>query len=687
MQLFSTTEILQIHKNKPSKACLRAVDFLGQLAQKCGASVWVEPNFPHTANSFTGRGKIIGPSNNEMSPFDWAKGNANRILLIANTTEEIPELDQTDDIAAVVIQMEPWQSEATLWAQSGLATILGDPEREPLVPVGNYSSATIAYAGFAALSAVYCKLKRFNQFDTAQISGVAALAWANWKSIAAGQMGKILKREGKQAEWPAIVCKDGYISFIFHVMLWDNIVKMIGEERLKEERFSSFKGREENREAYMSIIREWAATKTKDEIKELFFEHGIPGAPIADINEVLKDPLFLYRNAFEEISEGEKVFQSPVAPHRIPRLEPSHISTQKVGSSKENLPLSGIRILDLGIITAGAGSSAVLADMGAEVLKIESATYADPFRRWAGSSDSPLFKFNNRNKYGVEVDLKTEEGKARFTALVKTADVVLENFRRGVLDRIGFSFDVLREINPTIVLASISGQGLDGPLATGPTFGSTLEANAGFSALSMYEDGLPYVTGRNGNYPDQTVCLYASAAIALAVQKSKTENCALHIDVSQRDVAMYMIGDVLEWVSQTGEADKAAIQKALIENSIHQFLATADNRWVMISANCLDDFRAVDELEGITNLNEVLTWAKSKRAEELIAILPPLGIGAAIDLDGKEVYEKTSVMEKEAFAKTPEGIFVKGFPFQLRKTPMKVWGESPAVGEHTNQFI
>jgi len=92
-----------------------------------------------------------------------------------------------------------------------------------------------------------------------------------------------------------------------------------------------------------------------------------------------------------------------------------------------------------------------------------------------------------------------------------------------VLDRMGFSYEVLKEHNPQILVASISGQGLDGPNSTASTFGSTLEANAGFASLSCYEDEVPYVTGRFGNYPDQTVSLYAGAAIALAAQRCKEE--------------------------------------------------------------------------------------------------------------------------------------------------------------------
>ena len=106
-------------------------------------------------------------------------------------------------------------------------------------------------------------------------------------------------------------------------------------------------------------------------------------------------------------------------------------------------PLHGIKVLDLGIITAGAATSAMLADLGADVIKLETKSRPDPFRAWAGArdEDSPFFRLNNRNKRGVDVDLKSESGRKVFLALAAEADVVVENFSRGVLERLGLGFE------------------------------------------------------------------------------------------------------------------------------------------------------------------------------------------------------------------------------------------------------
>src|SRR4029077_14232554 len=128
-----------------------------------------------------------------------------------------------------------------------------------------------------------------------------------------------------------------------------------------------------------------------------------------------------------------------------------------VGTRRMTRPLSGVRVLDLGLLTAGANTSAMLADLGADVLKIESGAYLDPFRVVGKPDDqegwwnrSPQFRFTNRNKRGLALNLKDAEGQRVIRELAMHCDVVVENFRRGVLDRAGLGYAALKAINPRI---------------------------------------------------------------------------------------------------------------------------------------------------------------------------------------------------------------------------------------------
>ena len=262
---------------------------------------------------------------------------------------------------------------------------------------------------FCALCALSTKLKRYQEPDVAVLDGAGVLAWVNWKAAATAELGGDLQREGENAEWPVLPCLDGYVALVFQERDWPAIVRMVGDTRLASEDFRSFRRRAANRDEYMSIIRSWAAKVSKKGLFELFAAHEIPAAPVMDEADLLEDPLLDHREAFVDATTTEgTACRSPRLAHRIVHVEGAGEVEQVAPDS--TLPLAGIRVLDLGIITAGAGVGGLLADLGAEVLKIESLSYPDPFRQWAGEAVSPLFKCNNRNKYGIAIDLKTDDG-------------------------------------------------------------------------------------------------------------------------------------------------------------------------------------------------------------------------------------------------------------------------------------
>jgi crotonobetainyl-CoA:carnitine CoA-transferase CaiB-like acyl-CoA transferase len=213
-------------------------------------------------------------------------------------------------------------------------------------------------------------------------------------------------------------------------------------------------------------------------------------------------------------------------------------------------PLAGVRVLDFGLLTAGANTSAMLADLGADVIKIESGAYLDPFRV-VGKPDnedgwwnrSPQFRFTNRNKRGLALNLKDPEGQRVIRDLAKHCDVVVENFRRGVLDRAGLGYANLKACNPGIVFAAISSQGDTGPERMNVSFGSTLDATSGIASLTGYEGEEPRISGMDVNYPDQIVSLFATGIVIAAVMEARRSGTGAFLDFSQREVASFTLGE------------------------------------------------------------------------------------------------------------------------------------------------
>ena len=689
MKLIHDLEVLQVCTSEDvSAAAINAADFCGRLAQDLGATVYLSKRFPGNRSSFYQYDKREATQSDLESALTWAKAGANRLLLVVGGEHPDRRLENTS-VPFVEIVMAPWHSEATLFAESGIAHLLGDPERAPICPAGNFAAGTIGYAAFCSMVGVHLKRERLGKSDSATVFGPSAMSWVNWKAAAGGVTGREMKREGNQGLWPTLKCKDGYAALVYNQKDWPNIIKMVDDERLADPKYADFTERSECADEWLGILRDWAKQHTKDELNTLFFDHAVPAAAVLTPADLLSDPLMQHRDAFEirELDSGEEQYLIKPS-HRLVQSIKNDAYPAEIPQAAGELPLSGLRILDLGIITAGAGTGALLADMGAEVLKVESKTYPDPFRFWAGSDDSPLFKFNNRNKFGLDIDLKTESGKAQFLALVAEADVVVENFRRGVIQRMGFGLEELREHNPRIVLASISGQGDSGPRSSHVTYGSTLEANSGMSSLMSYEDGVPYTSGYNLNYPDQTVCLYGAAAIALAAQEAQRSNTAIHIDISQRDTAAFIMGPALELVA-SGLDDRPESIKAALSNSVFDgMVLSSDAKWIAVHVPDWQRLAKADcELSVISSTAELNAWAGAHTTPEIEETLRAVNCGAQRCLNGKAMFDAETNKGSGIFARTSTNQLVKGFPFKFAQSEMTIHTESPAIGEHNEIFI
>ncbi len=146
-------------------------------------------------------------------------------------------------------------------------------------------------------------------------------------------------------------------------------------------------------------------------------------------------------------------------------------------------PLQGIRVLDMGTFITGPASAMLLADLGAEVIKVEMPGTGDPFRAFKGDLYSPHFQTYNRNKKSIELNTKEPGDLEKFDALVKTADVFVQNFRPGVAERLKVDAARLRALNPRLIYADISGFGSDGPHRDRPAFDTVAQASAGFLRL------------------------------------------------------------------------------------------------------------------------------------------------------------------------------------------------------------
>lgn len=198
-------------------------------------------------------------------------------------------------------------------------------------------------------------------------------------------------------------------------------------------------------------------------------------------------------------------------------------------------PLEGIRVLDLTQAYSGPFCTMNLADHGAEVIKIERPGSGDQTRAWGPMENdySGYYAYINRNKKGITLNLASEEGKKIFTELVKTADVVCENYKVGVLEKLGFSYDVLKEINPRIIYGSISGFGLTGDLASRPCYDIVAQAMSGMMSVTGFADGPPCKIGPSvgDSYSGAYLCM----GVLMALYEREKTGVGRRIDVAMVD--------------------------------------------------------------------------------------------------------------------------------------------------------
>lgn len=342
-------------------------------------------------------------------------------------------------------------------------------------------------------------------------------------------------------------------------------------------------------------------------------------------------------------------------------------------------PLTGIRVLDFGLLTAGANTSAMLGDLGADVIKIESGAYLDPFRVVGKIDDgegwwnrSPQFRFTNRNKRGLALNLKDPEGQRVIRELAAHCDVVVENFRRGVLDRAGLGYGDLRALNPRLVFAAISSQGDTGPERMNVSFGSTLDATSGIASLTGYEGEEPRISGMDVNYPDQIVSLFATGIVIAAVTEARRTGKGAFLDFSQREVASFTLGE--EILAASADPAHPLAPRGNAEPGVAQQDAyrCADGKWLAVTLEAPD--------------SSIEAFCAGKHRDTALAVLLGKGIVAARCLDGNDLLRDTA-LQGVTLVLDENGGLVKGLPYRLDGKGLAIERPAPDLGQHTDEVL
>jgi formyl-CoA transferase len=374
--------------------------------------------------------------------------------------------------------------------------------------------------------------------------------------------------------------------------------------------------------------------------------------------------------------------------------------------------LTGIRVLDLSQVMSGPYCTMILADLGADVIKIENPDHGDQTRKSWGYSvigeDSRAFLSLNRNKRSVSLDLKEDDARANFIELVKTADVVVENFRPGVAKRLGVDYDTVRKANPRIIYASISGFGQTGPYSSYP----------GYDLIAQAMTGVMSVMGEPGGAPMKSAIpiadlgsgMFCAIGILAALNARRNDGEGQYLETSLFEAALAMsVWESTEYWS-TGESPKP-LGSANRMSAPYQALATRDG-YLTIGANnqklwsILCSVLAVPELERdprfIDNnsrmshraelVEELERCFAARDTDEWVDLLLAAGVPAGPIRDYSQVLQDDPHVKARRMVVTfdhpVEGTTsVLASPIKMYGTPARVDSPPPLLGQHTEEVL
>lgn len=372
--------------------------------------------------------------------------------------------------------------------------------------------------------------------------------------------------------------------------------------------------------------------------------------------------------------------------------------------------LEGIKVLDLSRTLAGPFCTMLLGDQGAEVIKIEQPIVGDEARRFTPPTldgESSYYLSANRNKKSVTVDLKSEEGKQIIYKLAKEADILVENFRTGTLEELGFGYETLKEINPRLIYCSISGFGRTGPESKRAGYDLLLQGYGGLMSITGEEEGPPVKAGMS--IVDLTTGMFAVYGILSALFNAQRTGEGQFVDVSLLDGQITLLNYIATSFWATGKNPgrmgsahpTIAPYQSFKAKDMTVILAVAnDNLWqkmcdVLEWADMKDDSRFAKNIDRVTN-REALIDILSKRidtieSEELFTKLDAVGVPCGPIHTIEQVLNHPQVLARDMILEiehpTVNGLKVPGFPVKFSDTPSSLRHHPPLLGEHTDNVL
>ncbi len=636
-----------------------------------------------------------------------------------------------------------WRAtDPVLYAMCGSLSRSGPTTGTPVLPPDGIASATAAVqAAWAALAAYYNRLRcgtgdyiDFSRFDAV----VTALdpAFGAHGQAAAGirRTGRWRGRPRHQDAYPIYPCKDGYVRLsVMAPRQWRGLRRWLGEPQdFQDPRYDVLGARFAAWPQISALIEALFAEQTMKDLVTAGQAHGVPIAAVLTPSQILGSEHFQAVGAITDaelvpgvrtrVPTGYFVVDGRRAGFRTPapsagQDEPCWLGNPAVVPARcgrvGDYPFAGLRILDLGVIVAGGELSRLFGDLGAEVIKVESADYPDGLRQTrVGEAMSESFAWTHRNNLGFGLDLRSPKGAEIFARLVAEADAVFANFKPGTLAALGFSYDKLHTINARIVLAGSSAYGIEGPWSTRMGYGPLVRAATGVTRLWTADDPEdPDAGARHAFYdattifPDHVVGrITAIAALAALIHRDRTGSGS-HVHISQAEVVI----NQLDTLYVTRAALAAGLSRIADDTSLHAVYPCAgDDEWCVISIGSDEEWRCAtgvfDRPEWaedprfatgearLANRRELMelvsAWTRTRTPARAAQLLQSSGVAAGPMNRPPDILEEPQLIERKLYSDMVHPLIDHPLPAEtgpapFRNIPPSPQGPAPVPGQDT----
>ncbi len=613
----------------------------------------------------------------------------------------------------------------TAMAAGGMAWLTGYEDTGPLVVEGEL--ATYAAAQYAAVMSLLAALGRDRaggQFIDVSVQEVVALGTETAPQFY--ELKGVMRRRAGERERQAGIglypCRDGFVLlYAADSGLgtgWTNLVRWLVDAGVGEAaclhdaqwQDNAFKATEEARRVFRTLFARFAATRGRQELFEDGQRRHIAIAPINDAAAALADPHLAACGFFTTVGEisGRPVW-GPGAPYRLGatpwqagarapflgehRLEEMVGTARAAGPGSAGLPLAGIRVIDFTWVGAGPFTTKILADFGAEVVKIESATRPDQLRRaeplvgGRGLNESGYFAVRNTNKKSITIDMKRPGARDLVLALAKRADVVANSFSPRAMERFGLSYAEMAAVNPGLVYLSMPMAGATGPYRDYIGYGMSIAAIVGMLAKGGRPGRTPVGTGTN--YPDHLPNpLHATFASLAALAYRARTGVGQEIVVSQIESTLASFPDALLDAAANGAGSRDAHASGLQG----VFRCAGEDRWCAVSVEPEVAAAAIGWPGSACHSEEALAaWMAGQVAEEACARLQAARVAACVVETPQDLLERDAQLAARGFWQRLEHPVMgrsvyHGIAARFSGTPTTYRHPAPLLGQHNAEL-